>query len=78
MLTHFLSVYLPSTVSFYATNSPMCGFDIPNKIPWHEDDFIISYFYKIVINYSVVGLGTGYGRPKIRQRGGNWWPLTNF
>ena len=70
MLTGLIFCYSPSTVSFSATDDPICGLDSHNKIYWHEDDLRISYCCKGEINSGVIGLETWYGRPKIRQKGG--------
>ena len=70
MLTYLFLGYFLSTVSFSATNAPICGFDSPNKIAWHEDYLGMSYCCKRENNPGVVGLGTWCGRPKIQQRGG--------
>ena len=72
MLTGLIFFYSPSTVSFSATDGPICGLDSHNKSSWHEDHLRMSYCCKGVINSSVIGLGTWCGRPKRWQRGGKF------
>ena len=54
-----------ATVSFSATNAQMFGFNIQNKISWHEDYDRFSYYYKSVILSGYVGLGSCVGGSKI-------------
>ena len=70
ILVGFRFCYSPSTVSFSATEVPICGLDSHDKSYWHEYDLMISYCCKGEINSIVIGLGTWCVRPKIRQRGG--------
>ena len=58
-----------STFSISAAKSTICGFDISNKSSWPKAAFIMSYFFKIKINYIVIRLITWCGRLKIRQIG---------
>ena len=61
--------YSSSKVIFSATDGPICGFDIPNKIYWREDDFRMPYCFKGAINYRVFGMRTWCGGSMIQQRG---------
>ena len=70
ILTGLTFCYSPSTVSFSATNGPICGLDSHDKSYWHEDDLRMSYWCKGEINYGVIVLVTWCGRLKSRQRGG--------
>ena len=70
ILTGLRFCYPPSTVSFSATDGPICGLDSHDKSSWHEDDLIMSYCCKGAINYRVIGLGTWCDRQKSQQRGG--------
>ena len=70
MLTYLRLGYFWSTVTLFATNAPMCGFNSPNERCWRGDDGRMSYFYKRVINSRVVCIGTCCGIPKSGQRGG--------
>ena len=70
MLTGLIFFNYLSTVSFSATDDPICVLDSHNKKIWHEDDLRMSYCCKGAINSGVIGLETWYGRPKIRQKGG--------
>ena len=70
ILTGLRFCYPPSTVSFYATDGPICGLDSHYKSSWHEDDLIMSYCCKGAISSRVIGIRTWCGRPKIQQRGG--------
>ena len=70
ILTGLRFCYPLSTVSLSATDGPLYGLDIHDKISWHEDDLIMSYCCKGAINSRVIGLGTWCGTPKSLQRGG--------
>ena len=69
MSTGLRFFYSRSTLSFSATDCPICGIDSHDKSSWHEDGLIMSYCCKGAINSRVIGLGTWYGRPKSRQIG---------
>ena len=70
ILTGLRFCYPPSTVSFSATDGPICGLDSHDKSYWHEDDLIMSYFCQGATNSRVIGIGTCCDRPKSQQRGG--------
>ena len=70
ILTGFRFCYPLSTEIFSATDGPICGLDSHDKSSWNEDDLRMPYCCKGAINSRVIGLGTWYGVPKSRQRGG--------
>ena len=70
MLTGLRFCYYPSTVSFSASDGPVCGLESHDKIYWQEDDLRMSFWCKGVIDSIAIGLGTWCGRPKSQQRGG--------
>ena len=70
MLKGWRFCYSPSTVSFSATDGPICGPDSHDKSYWHADDLIMSYCCKGEVDSRVIGLVTWCGRPKSQQRGG--------
>ena len=70
MLTDLRLGYVPSTVRFSKTSSPMYAFNSTNENYWHEDDGRMSYCYKSTIDYRFMVLETWCGIPKGRQSGG--------
>ena len=58
MLTGMICFYSLSTVSFSATDGPICGPDSHDKSYWNADDLMIYYFCKGEINFRVIGLVT--------------------
>ena len=50
------AIFLLSVYSDFSTTfGPICGFDIPNKTSWREDDSRMSYYWKggIIIEFLV-------------------------
>ena len=69
MLIGLRFCYSQSTVSFCPTDDPICGLDCHDKNYCREDDLIMSFCCKGLVNPRVIGIGTWCGRPKIQQRG---------
>ena len=68
----FRFCYSSSTVSFSATEVPICGLDSHDKSYWHEDDLRMTYCCKGENKYRVIVFGTWCGRSKRWKIGGKF------